>query len=60
MKLTIKDKIISVKENKKSWTLRLKEEIFEISYNISKEACKDFESLKKFVEDHKLFESIGE
>lgn len=60
MKLTIKDKIISVKENKKSWTLRLKEEIFEISYNISKEACKDFELLKKFVEDHKLFENIGE
>lgn len=55
--MTIKkeNKIYTVKENKTSWTLSTKIGQIDISYNVPKSDCADFDTLTKYVISSNLF-----
>lgn len=55
MKIEKNEKVFSVKENLKSWTVSRTIDILTISYNVSKADCPTLESLQKYVNDNEVF-----
>ena len=55
MEIKKEDKIFSVRENKRSWTVTRKVGKTTLSYSVPKECCPTFESLEAFVNEQTLF-----
>lgn len=58
--ITINNKCISIKENKKSWTASLDNEALHVSYKMGKDMCATLEDVKKYILDNNLFKFAGE
>lgn len=48
-------KIYTVRENPKSWTVKIDIENVSVSYNVSKDDCKTFDELQGFISGSDLF-----
>lgn len=55
MKIEKNGKIYDVRENKASWTLSTKYGKIEVSYNVPKADCPDFNTLKAYIIASDLF-----
>ena len=55
MTVTKGERTYTVRENTASWLVTLPGEKLTVEYSVSKNLCADFESLKKYIQDEKLF-----
>lgn len=52
--MTVQSEAYTVKENSKSWTVRMNHGAVGVTYNVSKEIAPDAETLEKYIRENNL------